>query len=141
MDDHISKPSEKDEIRGIPKSPGAAVINRSAITNIKSMLGPESPKLLPELIDYFVSDAERLQVTAEQAINDSKPEDLHRAAHTLKSTSASFGALALSGYCRELEMLAKSGDLQGAGKILSSISIEFDRVKADLLTIKIGESR
>lgn len=139
MDDYISKSFEIQEIRGILKSPEAAVINRSAITKLKSILGPKSPKLLPKLMDYFISDAKRLQITAEQAINDFDPENLREAAHTLKSTSASFGALALSEFCRELEILAKSGDLQGAGQILSSIKTEFDRAKTDLLKIKDGD--
>ena len=36
-------------------------------------------------------------------------EAVRRAAHSLKSNCANFGALALSAQCRELEMLAKSG--------------------------------
>jgi len=139
MDDFICKPPEINEIGGILKSPGMAVINWSAITKLKTILGPKSPKLLPKLMDYFISDAKRLQIIAEQAINDFDPENLRKAAHTLKSTSASFGALALSGFCRDLEMLAKSGDLQGAGQILSSIKTEFDRAKTDLLKIKDGD--
>jgi hypothetical protein len=35
----------------------------------------------------IISLTDAIQITAEQAINDKKPEDLHRAAHTLKSTS------------------------------------------------------
>ncbi len=88
------------------------------------------------MIDLFISEAERLQVTAEKAMKDFTREDLCRAAHTLKSTSTSMGALTLSKYCRELEMLAKNGDLREAGRILSSIKAEFHRAKADLLNMK-----
>ena len=93
------------------------VIDISALETIVSMLGPESGTLLPKLIDDFISDAGKLMSAAEDALKKSKPDVLVRSAHTLKSTSASFGATALSQACRELEAAAKAGELKGAPRL------------------------
>lgn len=112
------------------------VIDNNAIINLKAMLGPKSGTLLPELIDQFLKDAENLQIQAHNALRDGKPEDLHRAAHSLKSTSASFGATLLSSFCRELEMKAKTEELAGSDILLSKIRIQFDRAKEHLVQIR-----
>lgn len=113
-----------------------SVIDDAAIINLKAMLGPKSGTLLPELIDQFLKDAENLQIQARNALRDGKPDDLHRAAHSLKSTSASFGATLLSSFCRELEMKAKTGELDGSDVLLGKIKIEFDRAKEHLVQIR-----
>lgn len=139
MDDYISKPSEIEEfVKTVPKSPGAMVIDASAIANLKAILGPQAENLLPKLIDDYIADAGKLQIAAEKALNDCRPEDLRRAAHTLKSTSASFGAMFLHSLCKELEMLARSGKLSGTNELLRKIKTEFEKVKTDLQKMKQG---
>ncbi|MDQ3987921.1 MAG: Hpt domain-containing protein [Actinomycetota bacterium] len=57
---------------------------------------------------------------------------MQRAAHTLKSTAASFGAEGLSGLCRELERRARSGDFAGATDLLDAIDTEYRQVEVQL---------
>jgi HPt (histidine-containing phosphotransfer) domain-containing protein len=114
----------------------SSVIDSSALENLISMLGPESGTLLPKLIDDFISDAGKLRSAAEDALKKSKPDVLVRSAHTLKSTSASFGATALSRACRELETAAKAGELEGAPLLLIRIEKELAAAKTELLKIK-----
>lgn len=114
----------------------SSVIDNSALENLLSMLGPESGTLLPKLIDDFISDAGKLMSVAEDALKKSKPDVLARSAHTLKSTSASFGATALSRACRELETAVKAGELDGAPRLLTRIEKELAAAKVELLTIK-----
>ncbi len=112
------------------------LIDKSALENLVSMLGPESGTLLPKLIDDFISDAGKLTSAAEDALKGSRPEVLARSAHTLKSTSASFGATALSEACRELEAAARTGELEGAPRLLTRIGKELAAARTELLKIK-----
>ena len=59
-----------------------------------------------ELVDTFLEEAPRMieQMTAALAAGDT--EKFRRAAHSLKSNSATFGALALAKASRELELSA-----------------------------------
>ena len=55
-----------------------------------------------------------------------------RAAHTLKGSSASLGALDLADACRTVEGRARDGELDGLGPDVDAIAIEFDAVVAGL---------
>ena len=53
---------------------------------------------------------------------------MRRAAHTLKSNAATFGAQALSDRSREVEEAAKQGDLANAPALIDSMERELDVV-------------
>ena len=64
-----------------------------------------------ELVDAFVADSAGYVDAIERALADGKAEALVRPAHTLKSSSATLGAMTLSGTARTLELGARSGAL------------------------------
>jgi HPt (histidine-containing phosphotransfer) domain-containing protein len=64
---------------------------------------------------------------------------LSRAAHTLKSTSASIGAMALSAVARELEFLTKDGTLAGAAELLAHAEAAYAQASAAMEAL--GERR
>jgi HPt (histidine-containing phosphotransfer) domain-containing protein len=64
-----------------------------------------------------------------QSILHNRVEEFRRAAHSLKSNSATFGATRLSGMFRELEEMGKSGDLEGAEERLARAEAEYGRVR------------
>jgi HPt (histidine-containing phosphotransfer) domain-containing protein len=88
--------------------------------------------MLPELIERFYQDVDRLLGEARQALEQGHLDDLRRAAHTLKSTSATFGAAGLSAVARELEYLARDGLLEGAAGLIVRAAAEFATAKAEL---------
>ncbi len=57
---------------------------------------------------------------------------LKREANNLKSSSANLGALLLSGLFKDLEILGRSGDLQGARELMEKAEAEFGRVRKAL---------
>jgi len=67
-----------------------------------------------ELLETYFDDSSRLLVAMQEALSTGNAEDLRRAAHSLKSSSASFGALRLSNKCKELEDMGRAGALEGA---------------------------
>jgi len=57
-------------------------------------------------------------------------EQVSRVAHTLKSSSASIGALALSALCADIERLLRAGDVAGASALIDPFHAEVSRVDA-----------
>jgi HPt (histidine-containing phosphotransfer) domain-containing protein len=95
--------------------------------------------MLPGLIQSFYGDAERLLSEAREATEAGQAKELRRAAHSLKSASATFGAMALSEEARELERLAQAGLLDEAAHCIARAENQFKRAKA-VLEASRGES-
>jgi HPt (histidine-containing phosphotransfer) domain-containing protein len=101
------------------------------------MLGKRSTEMLPGLVNTYIKDSVELIQSARAAYKNQDIEGLRRAAHTLKSTSANFGATKVSALCKELELTAKTGQLEGAEGLLDRIEKEQARAEAALLqTVK-----
>jgi HPt (histidine-containing phosphotransfer) domain-containing protein len=60
------------------------------------------------------------------------PQALRHAAHTLKSSSASVGALTLSSLCASIEARVRDGQLEGLEADLAALVAEVERVLAGL---------
>jgi HPt (histidine-containing phosphotransfer) domain-containing protein len=89
-------------------------------------LGDES--FVSDLVDTFLADGPPLLA----ALRVSDVDEVRRAAHTLKSNGATFGATRLSELCLELEQQAKSGDLTGADVLATRIDEEYALVAEEL---------
>jgi HPt (histidine-containing phosphotransfer) domain-containing protein len=85
-----------------------------------------------ELIGQFLSDAPILIDTARSALGAGEADEVRRAAHTLKSNAATFGARALAERSRELEDTAKQGTLDGGERQLELITEELTAVREAL---------
>jgi CheY-like chemotaxis protein len=117
MDDYLSKPirveeliaalersaaREPDVIRMGPRHRVAPdeppddeepeVLDRVAFERLRATLGPG----FAELLSTFVEDSEELVTTMRRALGEQRADTLRRAAHSLKSNAAGFGAVALS---------------------------------------------
>ncbi len=91
---------------------------------------------LVELIDVYLSDSPDLIQRMRTGLVEGNIEVVRRAAHSLKSNSASFGASRLTGAARDLEMLAKSGTLDGGAAMLGTIEAEYARLSPLLMEKK-----
>jgi signal transduction histidine kinase/DNA-binding response OmpR family regulator/HPt (histidine-containing phosphotransfer) domain-containing protein len=108
------------------------VLDPGALKQLRATLGKQADGMLPGLIEQFYQDADRLLDQARQALEQERADDLRRAAHSLKSTGATFGALALSAVARELESLARDGVLEGAAGLIARAETEFVKAKGAL---------
>ncbi|MDQ4145636.1 MAG: response regulator, partial [Actinomycetota bacterium] len=86
-------------------------LDPQALERLLASLGEGAERFIGELIEAFIVDAHETLVTLRKAIEEQSAEDLRRAAHTLKSNAASFGARALEASCRQLEAMGKEGRL------------------------------
>jgi PAS domain S-box-containing protein len=138
MDDYISKPIRTDELvaalcAAFPRQvdgnrvTDTDIIDRAALDKLLEATGGDQATLR-ELINSYLLDAAALLDAMRKAVCDQNTVELRRAAHTLKSTSASFGARPLIGLCHELEQRARDGILDGAEALVAQI----DAVSTDV---------
>ena len=121
------------EPQGQPRSAG--VLHPAALERLMETIGDDRG-LLTALIDTFLSDVPRLLEGARRGLQQGQVEEVRRAAHTLKSNGATFGAMSLSELSRELESLAGSGTLEGAADLIEGLEAEYDRVRVALETVR-----
>jgi PAS domain S-box-containing protein len=145
MDDYVSKPIRVDELvaalnksqpagempRSVREEKAPPVLDPATMRNLREMVGGDA-EFLRELIHTFLQDTPRMLSDMRQALADGDAAVLRRAAHSLKSNSAEFGAKTLSGLCRELEAIGKSGALEGADAKLTLAEAAYEQVKQAL---------
>ncbi len=107
---------------------GNDIIDRAAIDDLLESVGGDLDFLEELLEDYFDDSPHQLS-EMQQALEDGDAGRFRRAAHSLKSNSANFGALKLADSCKELEEMGKSATLGGAGDRLPRIIMEYEEVK------------
>jgi HPt (histidine-containing phosphotransfer) domain-containing protein len=96
----------------------SSFLDQRALDELRQLGGDE---FLSELVDTFLADAPTLLA----ALHAVDADEVRRAAHTLKSNAATFGAGQLSELCRGLEEQAKRGDLAGAPDLAARIEAEY----------------
>jgi HPt (histidine-containing phosphotransfer) domain-containing protein len=120
----------------MPAVPGAArsapAIDVRALDNIRKLQQPGTPDLLERIVALYLHDVPKLVQSMREAIAAGDAIVLQRAVHTLKSSSATLGALQLAQLCNEMEVQARDKHLVDAGQWISRIECESARVCASL---------
>jgi signal transduction histidine kinase/DNA-binding response OmpR family regulator len=116
------------------KADSLEVLDPKALEQLRATLGKQADHMLPGLIEEFYQDTDRLLGQARQALEQGDADELRRAAHSIKSTGATFGATTLSVVARELEYLARDGELEGAAEQITLMEAEFARAWTELET-------
>ena len=130
-------PVESPESQPETRSP-ETTLDPSALETLLALVGGE-PTRLAELIDSFLQETPPLLVVLRRSLEEGDAAGLHRAAHTLKSSSRDFGATRLSEWARELEAMGKAGALAGAAGLVARVETEYSRVKAELDAVRTGK--
>lgn len=112
-----------------------ALLDAGALEALREMVGDE---FVGELIGTFLADAPQLLVALRAAVEQGDVEEARRAAHTLKSNGATFGALDFTEICRELEERAKANDLAAAEQLVPRAEQEYRRVELALAAVGDG---
>lgn len=99
---------------------------------LDSLIAATDEEFVKELIETFLEDSPSLIAEMRMALDTHAPEVFQRAAHTLKSNAASFGAFRLSESAKELEMIGKSGDLKSSGDKIDDFETAYALVEKEL---------
>ncbi len=146
MEDYVAKPIRPNELAmalsrarpladtRTPRAEGAgASLDASAVESLRDLGGDE---FVAEVIDTFLSDAPALVATLRTTYEQSQADELRRAAHTLKSNGQTFGAGRFSELCRELELRARSDELDGAAELVDRIEREYAALEQTLTALR-----
>lgn len=121
MDDFLAKPivpaqlsyalehyTPRDQSEAPPGAAGDDPIDAGAWGELELSLGDGAEPLLQELIDLYLEDATSLVSAVVMAHQYHDPPAMIAAAHSLRSPSASLGALGLAGLCGTVEESLRS---------------------------------
>jgi two-component system sensor histidine kinase/response regulator len=115
-------------------TPESGLLDRAALDTLLESVGGDV-EFLAELAGEYLDDARRQFMAMRQALSNGDGEALRRAAHSLKSNSATFGATTLSTMCRELEYMGRDCALEGATERIAQAEVAFDAVMEALSAI------
>ena len=110
-------------------------IDLAVFVNLREMMGAD---FMVELVDTYLQDSPEMLAQMHQALDAQDAESFRRAAHSLKSNSANFGAMQLSALARELEMMGRENRLGEAGDTLVKAEKEYAQVEQALEALKNG---
>jgi HPt (histidine-containing phosphotransfer) domain-containing protein len=102
------------------------IIDRNTFNDLKDLMGAD---FIVELIDTYFQETSALIEQLHQALEAGDAVSFGRYAHSIKSSSASLGALNFSQQAREMEMLGKAGDLLNAEPKLERLAAEFPAIQ------------
>jgi signal transduction histidine kinase/CheY-like chemotaxis protein/HPt (histidine-containing phosphotransfer) domain-containing protein len=157
MDDYLSKPFTADQLRRaldplVPASEdepihaatgaraepapsphgasgnGAAVLNDSALAQIRALQQPGGPNLLDKVIALYMDSSQSLLEKVRDGLAAGDARTLSEAAHALKSSSANVGATSLAEIARQLEASGREADLSRAQLLAERLFHEHRRV-------------
>ena len=117
---------------------GLPAFDPAGLKQLQDILGQQAGALLPSLLDEFFEAAPTLIAAARAALQQQELTALRRAAHTLKSNSRDFGAVALGEVARVLETASKTVIPANAAELIGALDVEFARVKPELEVVQRG---
>jgi len=146
MDDYIAKPVDENQLANtlrrwcgtapealreasVPPFGGAtqdpsSVLNPAVIGQLRRLETPRRPGFFRHMIGMYQRDSRKYFEGMRSAIESADPEELRRAAHSLKGSSRNVGAFDLANLCQGLEK--KPGSAQS--RDLEPLAVELERV-------------
>jgi len=146
MDDYVAKPIRPEALaEALQRSGpidradgGTPALDAGALDALRELGGED---FLGELIDTFLDDAPGVLAVLRRSLEEGDVDELRRAAHTLKSNGATFGAREFSELCRRLEEQARTGELDGAYGLVDRIEEEYETFRRALTELRSGAPR
>jgi HPt (histidine-containing phosphotransfer) domain-containing protein len=111
----------------------APTIDPATFEALKESTGAE---FALELVDTFLQEAPVMLEDLRGALAAKDSDKFRRSAHSLKSNSNTFGALALAAMARELEITGLAAVLAAGGRPLDALADEYSRVAAALKALR-----
>jgi histidine phosphotransfer protein HptB len=110
-----------------------ATIDHATFEELKANAGAD---FVRDLVDTFLTEAPAMLDDLRRALAANDADRFRRAAHSLKSNSYTFGALALGAMARKLELEGLGPVHDAGGAPLDSLTQEYARVAQSLTELK-----
>ena len=110
----------------------AGVLDAMALARLQELDPSGGAGLVARVLAAYAQSLQRQLVNLQSARRDADAQGQRHVAHTLKSSSASVGALKLSALCADIERKLREGPTEGLETQLDELSAEAERVLAAL---------
>jgi HPt (histidine-containing phosphotransfer) domain-containing protein len=111
-----------------PAKRSSAVLDLRTLAGIRAMRSPGAPDLLAKVAGIYRSNSRTLIDAIKTAVIVDDRDALLHGVHALKSSSANVGATGLADLCRDVETVAKAGDLDRACELVERLVVEHREV-------------
>lgn len=108
----------------------ASVLDEASLQRLHDLDPQGTNRVVERVLQAFEASLNRLLPQAQQALQQADLEALRHVVHTLKSSSASVGALQLSQHCSEIESRLRLQQADGLAQKLATLNAEGERVLA-----------
>lgn len=112
------------------------VLDPAILESYRLLQEDGEPDLITELIDGFLADLEGRLHAIRRAIAEGDAPALRSAAHSLKGSAGTVGAIGLAQRCGELEALGREGRVDGAGPLLDDLAALIPEVTRALSALR-----
>lgn len=113
-----------------------SIIDISTFNTLKESVGED---FIGELLTAYFDETPQLLSRLQKAFNEQDLDAFTRAAHSIKSTSNSFGALQFGAMAKELEMMGRAGNLEGAFAMVEALFASYEEVRQTLEEMSHGK--
>lgn len=119
-------------------TPGAVTLDPDAIARLRDLDPTGAARLIERVVAAYETSLDKVgpDLAAARAPNALDLTVIRHISHTLKSSSASLGALQLAARCAEIETMARNGETEGLDALLDNMLDDIAQVRLALKTLK-----
>ena len=130
-------PAESEQSTGSPSAAEAStgsegVLDTQALDRLRELDPTGENRLMERVVSAFETSVARLMPQLQEALQANELSGIRHVSHTLKSSSASMGAVKLSKMCSEVENMARQGQSDGMNERVALLQAEVEIVRVAL---------
>lgn len=107
-------------------------IDMAVVDELLSLSGDGDPELLVDLIKMFLDDGPEKVQTITEGLAAGDLEAVERAAHALKGSAGSLGAVLVQRDCENLQVSSRNGDRERVEALARDLLGHFQEARAEL---------
>jgi HPt (histidine-containing phosphotransfer) domain-containing protein len=112
--------------------PGLDVLDAGALDRLRELDPNNENRLMERVVNAFETSVGRLMPQLQDALVANELAGIRHVSHTLKSSSASIGAVKLSKMCSEIESMARQNQSEGMTERVVLLQAEVEIVRVAL---------
>jgi HPt (histidine-containing phosphotransfer) domain-containing protein len=125
---YAAQPGALAEFRPPAAPPMARTFDRAGL--LERLTG--DTELAHRVVSGFLGDMPRQLAALAEAVSGVDPNPARLIAHSIKGAAANAGGVGLTEVARNMELLAKSGDLEGTRRLLPELTAGFERFRGEV---------
>ena len=113
----------------------SSTLNQEQLNSIRNLDPSSGDELVNKILRVFLETSVDLIKQIEDAVANEDAENLHHAAHTLKSSAANVGAESLSTIAQKLDVCGKSGEFSQVKQLQDDLRDVYQKVITEITKI------